>query len=170
MSQLTLPYALLSVSVDVLSWAAWLIIYQLYRADPTSTETKLPASLATAALVVLFIDAIWALLTYALWEYRFGNAFSYFFPAHGITRINEFTWRFGVYEKTNVVGNLTLLFLRLVCTLDIALTFDGIRLFSPLSPLEILLANIAMIFPLLVVLLFAFAGQFYVRPIEKDSK
>lgn len=161
MTQVTWTHVGIAFTIDLIIWTAKLVVYVLYIVDPASTETFLPPPLATAALVIAIVNTLSAIIRLTLWEYLFGNAFAYFYPQHNARRIDDFTWRFGVYERTNFVTALTLLVLRVLFTLTFTFALEDVLLFTPFTPLQVLLASIATIFILAVLMLFVLAGQFY---------
>jgi hypothetical protein len=149
------------LTIDLFIWASELVIYVLYVVNPASTETTLPPALSATALGLLIVNALSAAVRFALWEYQFGSALAYFYPLQGTKRIDDFAWRYGVYEKTNFITALLLLLLRVVFTIHFALTIDDVLVFTPFTPLQVLLASISTIFLMLVLLLFMLGDQFY---------
>ena len=147
---------------SLFSVAIWTVQLALYLVDPGSEA--LPEGRAQALLIMLVVSFFVSAVSYGLWEADHGTAFSYFFPLHGAQRVAEHEWRFGVFARANFVSLLTVLVLSLVFTHSYpSFTIRGVPVLTPITGVQLLLYSVAQSFVGMTLLLYAAAGQFYVR-------
>jgi len=90
-----------------------------------------------------------------VWEYRHGDLFSYFFPLHGVRRVEPLTWRLGIMAKTKFVGVILLLLLAVLFTQSHPMfSADGVQILSAITGLQLLLASVALSFLGIALLLY----------------
>ena len=115
------------------------------------------------SILVLRLLCTTAFLTSAVpfisWELRYGSAFSYFWPLHGIKRIDDYTWRVGLFLKTFFLASIVALLVSFLAdspldALAEHLNDTELPLLSQLSYVDALLVPLCSAFPIIATLIY----------------
>ena len=159
---------LVTVVLNVITWVGVLTIYLLHELPADSSETELSPKLTFVLAVVAALGALASSVNYLVWEYLYGDAFSYFFPLHGARRIDDLTWRLGIVLKTKFVSVWLLIFIALLLTHDTPFTISGVRVITPVTPLQLLLVGVTQTLLTVPLLVYTVAGHYYA--VKETSK
>lgn len=127
---------------------------------PHETTDKVMAHTAIFRLRALcWIAFLTSFVPFLAWELRFGSAFSFFWPLHGIQKIEMLTWRIGIFLKVTFLSSIISL---LASYLASSMTgkfvehfnYTDLPVLSELSYLDALLIPTCAAFPIIAVLLY----------------
>ena len=68
--------------------------------DARRTDTLNTQDSIVTLRAICFVSFVTSTLPFLAWELEYGSAFSYFWPLHGLKRIDDYTWRIGLFLKT----------------------------------------------------------------------
>ena len=166
----------LTLIFTIVLWGAliWLFLAQALEHPDT---VELTESRQRAYYVLLGIAFAVSLIRYGAWEIENGTAFSYWFPMHGHRRVDDSSWRLGIFVRTEFLTVLLQGVLVVLFRHDYdSLMLSGVPIFTKLTTWEILLYTVCQVLVDLVLLLYLLAGQYYtvrcgVKPLlaEGDS-
>lgn len=135
------------------------------NADGASDDNKTEMLRAISALALVLSS-----VSFLAWELNYGSAFSYFWPLHGLKRIDDFTWRVGIFVKAFFIASLVTFLTMLImhsdddssisATKNFSATLsdgdgdDSLPILSRLSYVDALLVPTCIAFPLIALLIY----------------
>jgi hypothetical protein len=135
----------------------------LFLVEPPPQQLIVEKALARADIFTLRALCWIALLTsfvpFLAWELKFGSAFSFFWPLHGVSRTEMTTWRIGIFLKVIFLSSIISLlasYLASPTTGRFMETFNytDLPLLSELSYIDALLVPVCAAFPIIAIMLY----------------
>jgi len=153
---LRLPFAAATVAF-VGYWITVLTIYVRYESATESTVAPADRLALRVLSLTLFVVG---LLSYSVFEYRFGVDLTVLFPSHHARQPTLDEWRSGVFLRAQLASLIVLVLFDLLFSADLrqSVQLDNLPLFTPVTDSQLLIITVVLAVVNALLLLYALVG------------